>query len=118
MSEPAFTCPRCGRTSYNPSDAAHRYCGACHTFYPEETMPTIDEIERDMTIQLLTERVLENANLARSAVQMVAVLVNKMGGEVEITPGDVEAAVQYDLAQIARVEDGVMILRVERRRPN
>jgi ribosomal protein L37E len=25
-----YTCPRCGRTSYNPHDLAHRYCGACH----------------------------------------------------------------------------------------
>lgn len=28
----AFTCPRCGRTSYNPSDAKYGYCGACHDF--------------------------------------------------------------------------------------
>jgi ribosomal protein L37E len=27
---PSFTCPRCGRTSYNPNDAREGYCGACH----------------------------------------------------------------------------------------
>lgn len=26
----SFTCPRCGRTSYNPNDIGHGYCGACH----------------------------------------------------------------------------------------
>lgn len=31
MSEP-FTCPNCGRTSYNPNDVAFGYCGACHAF--------------------------------------------------------------------------------------
>jgi hypothetical protein len=29
----SFTCPDCGRTSYNPNDARHRYCGACHKFF-------------------------------------------------------------------------------------
>jgi hypothetical protein len=28
--EPSFTCPRCGRTSYNPNDIGHSYCAACH----------------------------------------------------------------------------------------
>jgi hypothetical protein len=26
----SFTCPRCGRTSYHPTDIKERYCGACH----------------------------------------------------------------------------------------
>jgi ribosomal protein L37E len=26
----SFTCPRCGRTSHNPTDAVEGYCGACH----------------------------------------------------------------------------------------
>ena len=30
MSTATYTCPRCGRTSYNPNDLAQRYCGACH----------------------------------------------------------------------------------------
>lgn len=30
-----FTCPKCGRTSYNESDIKQRYCGACHEFFPE-----------------------------------------------------------------------------------
>lgn len=30
MSEPSFTCPRCGARSYNPNDIAEGYCGACH----------------------------------------------------------------------------------------
>jgi ribosomal protein S27AE len=27
-----YTCPRCGRVSYNPHDAEQRYCGACKSF--------------------------------------------------------------------------------------
>jgi hypothetical protein len=29
-----YTCPRCGRVSYNPHDRAHHYCGACKSFEP------------------------------------------------------------------------------------
>ena len=29
----SFTCPDCGRTSFNRSDVLHRYCGACHNFH-------------------------------------------------------------------------------------
>jgi hypothetical protein len=36
-----FTCPDCGHVSYNRSDIAHRYCGACHHFHgsPAWTKP-------------------------------------------------------------------------------
>jgi ribosomal protein L37E len=30
MDQPSFTCPRCGRTSYNPADVKEGYCGNCH----------------------------------------------------------------------------------------
>jgi ribosomal protein L37E len=26
----SITCPRCGRTSYNPNDIREGYCGNCH----------------------------------------------------------------------------------------
>lgn len=47
----SFTCPHCGRTSYNPRDREERYCGACHwwTGVPELYEPwraerdTLDE---------------------------------------------------------------------------
>ena len=32
---PAFTCPRCGRTSHNLQDVAAGYCGACHDWTRE-----------------------------------------------------------------------------------
>lgn len=28
----SYTCPQCGRTSYNPNDVYHKYCGACRMF--------------------------------------------------------------------------------------
>lgn len=28
--QPSITCPRCGRTSYNPNDIREGYCGNCH----------------------------------------------------------------------------------------
>jgi len=28
----SFTCPKCGRTSYNPDDVKNEYCGHCHLF--------------------------------------------------------------------------------------
>jgi hypothetical protein len=30
VAEPSITCPRCGRTSYNPNDIREGYCGYCH----------------------------------------------------------------------------------------
>lgn len=31
-----FTCPRCGRTSHDPRDAAEGWCGACHDWTGRE----------------------------------------------------------------------------------
>jgi hypothetical protein len=45
-----YTCPRCGRTSYNPNDARFRYCGACHEF--ERSKP--DEAVKRLTIDVPT----------------------------------------------------------------
>jgi hypothetical protein len=33
---PGFTCPRCGRTSYNPNDIQQGYCGHCHDWTRED----------------------------------------------------------------------------------
>jgi hypothetical protein len=30
LSDVSFTCPTCHRTSYNPNDALHGWCGACN----------------------------------------------------------------------------------------
>lgn len=32
MNGESYTCPKCGRTSYNLNDVRQRYCGACKTF--------------------------------------------------------------------------------------
>lgn len=39
-----FTCPDCVRTSYNPNDEQHRYCGACHKFFPRELEEPADVV--------------------------------------------------------------------------
>jgi hypothetical protein len=28
----SYRCRRCGRVSFNPNDALHSYCGACHAY--------------------------------------------------------------------------------------
>lgn len=33
---PAITCPRCLKTSHNPHDVEHQYCGFCHRFLNDE----------------------------------------------------------------------------------
>ena len=33
--QPSITCPRCGRTSYNPNDVREGYCGHCHDWTQE-----------------------------------------------------------------------------------
>lgn len=31
---PSITCPRCGRTSYNPNDVREQWCGNCSDYHP------------------------------------------------------------------------------------
>lgn len=39
---PKITCPRCGRTSWNPNDVREGYCGACHDWTsPRTAGPTV-----------------------------------------------------------------------------
>ena len=57
----SFTCPKCGRTSHNPHDAEHGYCGACHDWtgdrqwrslvelVAENDAAEVDELPRDKT---------------------------------------------------------------------
>lgn len=41
-----FTCPKCHRTSHNPNDAKHRYCGACNKFFePADLRPEPRRLE-------------------------------------------------------------------------
>ena len=35
----SYRCPNCGATSYNPTDEAERYCGACHRYADELQTP-------------------------------------------------------------------------------
>jgi hypothetical protein len=32
---PGITCLHCKRTSYNPNDISHHYCGYCHAFHED-----------------------------------------------------------------------------------
>ncbi len=32
MDQPSWTCPHCGATSHNRTDAAEHYCGRCHHY--------------------------------------------------------------------------------------
>ena len=41
-----ITCPFCGRTSAHPTDAAERYCGACHVFHDDEKARIVHVINR------------------------------------------------------------------------
>lgn len=62
-----FTCPVCGRTSWNPNDARERYCGACHGFTEEPPPPGFRWVvfhaqDGAMFGRLLEERFLEVGN--------------------------------------------------------
>lgn len=50
----SYTCPNCGRTSYNPNDVRESYCGFCHE-YEESEKPEVHNIYRDGKIHLLNE---------------------------------------------------------------
>jgi hypothetical protein len=38
-----FVCPRCGAVSHHPTDAAERYCGACHAFVDDAEVTADDD---------------------------------------------------------------------------
>ena len=44
MSAESITCPKCKKTSYNPNDIAHGYCGFCHDW------TSLDDAEPDWPI--------------------------------------------------------------------
>lgn len=33
---PKITCPKCGKTSFNPTDVRVKYCGNCHAYHNQE----------------------------------------------------------------------------------
>jgi hypothetical protein len=35
----SITCLTCGLTSFNPTDLAEKYCGACHVFHEDPVAP-------------------------------------------------------------------------------
>ncbi len=35
-----ITCLTCGLTSFNPTDLAEKYCGACHVFHEDPVLPS------------------------------------------------------------------------------
>jgi hypothetical protein len=37
----SITCHRCGMTSHNSNDVAHRYCGFCKRFHEDQDLKTI-----------------------------------------------------------------------------
>lgn len=47
MAEPSITCISCNKTSYNPGDVQHRYCGNCHS---EHQGSIIWRAESDTTV--------------------------------------------------------------------
>jgi hypothetical protein len=65
MTEP-YVCPRCGRTSHHPEDAAQRYCGACHRFEDDELHAAIESKRGDPAFQERLRRHLdEHATVLR-----------------------------------------------------
>lgn len=43
---PSYTCPRCGRTSFNRNDVEHEYCGNCHLTKDQvESLPEGADLE-------------------------------------------------------------------------
>jgi hypothetical protein len=54
--EPSYTCPLCGRTSYNPNDIANQYCGGCHQFAEPFWMQDIRAAQRKIDAARLARR--------------------------------------------------------------
>jgi protein-arginine kinase activator protein McsA len=44
---PSFTCPSCGRVSYNLNDIRERYCGACHQWFDSVAIARLIEEVRN-----------------------------------------------------------------------
>jgi hypothetical protein len=55
---------------------------------------------------------------ARSAIWMVGILVNRLGGEVTITQADMNGVMGYRLARIEDPQTMTLTLRLERAHPD
>lgn len=73
MSRPSFTCPRCGRTSYNPGDVLYGYCGACHDYTREPPIDYLDllPVGRRRTWPELERQMAEIAEICRQHPAMI-----------------------------------------------
>jgi ribosomal protein L37AE/L43A len=83
--EESITCPKCGRTSFNPHDVRAGYCGSCNEFTGEVSGIT-DRSAQELAIAL-TEAIAE----IREMKQAVAVALGHLGRSAE--PFDTAAMV-------------------------
>lgn len=51
----SYVCPKCHAESFNPNDAKHYYCGACHTFAADLRDEIVTEFAH-LTTQILTRK--------------------------------------------------------------
>lgn len=62
MAHETYTCPRCMKTSHNPNDARHRWCGACNRFESEVGPPPVFLSSAIGEIMRRTRRFLESGS--------------------------------------------------------
>ena len=82
----SFTCPQCGKTSYNLHDVEHRYCGACHSFIQELSIMkavfmTEDEIQLAKSLGYVYARRISNARYLAVETLMHGQAYLKLGGD-------------------------------------
>lgn len=108
MTGDSFTCPRCGRTSHNPTDIREGYCGACHdwTGSPQQQKPRarielhlINEADETSRIEIPIGRIPIPPDRPPLTSDVLAVLRRTMRRVEEGTYG------QHQFDQITRTTD-------------
>jgi hypothetical protein len=67
----SFICPRCGKRSFNPHDVSARYCGACHRFVDDQTLPVRPE---DLALEVATKEPMQLTVQAVTVLQLTGLI--------------------------------------------
>jgi hypothetical protein len=81
---PSITCPKCGKTSYSPSDIKARYCGACHLFHDQWVLDVCGkQQEADAAQGAIRFRDVIREEVAAEVARQVVKLRQVVAGAVE-----------------------------------
>lgn len=91
----AITCHKCGMTSYNPNDVAHRYCDMCKRFHADAHGQTEEVVQLTVKLGEAHERIGYLERMCMHAEGKAIILEAQLGGWEAACAAQVRAARIY-----------------------